>query len=104
MAQYRVTWEIELDADTPEDAAREALAIMRDPDSIATVFTVHDQDTATRPRSTPANTRRQTMSAKVQEIVIDLDDPRVASRCGAANGRCRSAVVVRGPVCTYTAS
>jgi hypothetical protein len=40
MNEYTVTWKISLEADTPELAARLALDIMRDPDSIATQFTV----------------------------------------------------------------
>ena len=40
MHTFKVTWEIEIEADTPEDAARQALAIQRDPESIATVFEV----------------------------------------------------------------
>jgi len=40
--QYHVTWEIDLDAETPEEAAREALDIHRDLSSIASVFTVTD--------------------------------------------------------------
>ena len=36
----RVRWEIDVDADSPVDAARQALAIQRRLDSIATVFTV----------------------------------------------------------------
>ncbi|WP_053649608.1 MULTISPECIES: hypothetical protein [unclassified Streptomyces] len=41
MNSYRVTWEIDIDADDPEEAARKALGIQRDPDSTATVFGVH---------------------------------------------------------------
>lgn len=37
---YRVTWEIELDADTAKEAAEKALAVHRNPESIATVFKV----------------------------------------------------------------
>lgn len=37
---YRVRWEIDVEADSPELAAWEALHIQRDPNSIATVFTV----------------------------------------------------------------
>ena len=37
---YVVKWEIDLEADSPEEAARLALAIHRKPDSIATVFDV----------------------------------------------------------------
>ncbi|NUM55786.1 MAG: hypothetical protein HUU46_19265 [Candidatus Hydrogenedentes bacterium] len=37
---YRVTWTIDLDADSPEHAARRALEIHRNPDSWATHFEV----------------------------------------------------------------
>ena len=40
MPKYRVHWEIDIEADSPEAAAREALAVHRDPDSIANVFEV----------------------------------------------------------------
>jgi hypothetical protein len=45
MTQYCVRWEIELEADSPMDAAQEALRIHRDPESIATIFEVRDMDT-----------------------------------------------------------
>lgn len=38
--EFRVVWEIDLTADTPEEAAKKAQAIMLDPDSLASVFTV----------------------------------------------------------------
>lgn len=41
---FRVTWEIDVDADDPVTAAREAQRIMRDPASTANVFVVHDLD------------------------------------------------------------
>lgn len=41
---YRVSWEIDLDAANPREAAQEALRIMRDPKSIATVFYVIESD------------------------------------------------------------
>ena len=41
MKDYLVTWEIELSATDPADAARQARAIQIDPTSRATVFTVH---------------------------------------------------------------
>ena len=40
MQTYNVTWEIEIIATSPEEAAKEALKIQRDPTSIATVFEV----------------------------------------------------------------
>ncbi|MFE6186469.1 hypothetical protein ACFQ6U_18800 [Streptomyces sp. NPDC056465] len=44
MNSYRVTWEIDLEADDPEEAAHKALSIQRDPDSTATVFGVYGDD------------------------------------------------------------
>ena len=41
--QYKVIWEIDLDAESFEDAARQALEIQRDPMSNATCFTVTDE-------------------------------------------------------------
>jgi len=39
---YRVVWEIDIDAESFEEAARKALDIQRDPESIATCFVVTD--------------------------------------------------------------
>jgi hypothetical protein len=39
---YVVTWTIELDAEDPVDAARQAWASMQDPGSNANFFVVHD--------------------------------------------------------------
>lgn len=44
MPEYLIEWTIELDAESPEDAARAALAIQRDPDSLATMFKVYGED------------------------------------------------------------
>jgi hypothetical protein len=43
MPEYKVAWVIDVAADSPEDVARQALEIMRDPTSIATVLTVTDE-------------------------------------------------------------
>jgi len=43
MMNYRVSWEIDIDADSPREAAERALEIQRRPDSTATVFTVRDE-------------------------------------------------------------
>lgn len=40
MAEYRVTWTIDIVAESPREAAQQAQAIQRDADSIATVFEV----------------------------------------------------------------
>lgn len=37
---YRVRWEIDIEADTPHEAAEKALRIQRDPWSTATVFEI----------------------------------------------------------------
>lgn len=44
--EYRVGWYIDVQADSHEMAAREALAIQRDPESIATVFEVQRREVA----------------------------------------------------------
>ena len=42
--EYRVTWTIDLDAESIEDEARQAREIQLDPDSLATHFIVRDRD------------------------------------------------------------
>ena len=42
--EYHIVWSIDLDADTHEDAARVALEIQRDPESLAGHVTVIDED------------------------------------------------------------
>lgn len=45
MANYKVFWDIDIeDCDSPEEAAAKALEIQRDPESIATVFTVRKEE------------------------------------------------------------
>ena len=44
MKTYRVSWEIDIDADSPRGAAEKARAIQRDPESLATVFDVIEMD------------------------------------------------------------
>lgn len=44
MKNYLVTWEIEIEADTPRKAAEEALRIQRDSESMAKVFKVYADD------------------------------------------------------------
>jgi hypothetical protein len=41
---YRVRWDIDIDAQTPMEAAQKALEIHRNPESIATVFLVSHGD------------------------------------------------------------
>jgi len=40
MPTYHVVWEIQIDANSPKEAAERALEIHRSPESIATVFKV----------------------------------------------------------------
>lgn len=40
MKEFEVTWQIDITAATPEQAARVALRMLRDPKSVATVFDV----------------------------------------------------------------
>lgn len=46
MKSYRVVWEIDLDADSPQEAAAQALAIQKDtyPGTLADHFSVWDED------------------------------------------------------------
>lgn len=47
MPFYHITWEINLDADTPLEAAKTCLEMQRDPNGTATWFTVRQNgDTA----------------------------------------------------------
>lgn len=47
MGEYLVTWEVEIDADSPREAAVKALTMQRDPKSTATVFTIAAVDAVT---------------------------------------------------------
>ncbi len=44
MKEYLVSWEIELMAESAEQAAQLALEVQRDTKSMATVFQVHSED------------------------------------------------------------
>jgi hypothetical protein len=46
MPLHRVTWEIDIEADTARAAALRAQEIQRDPESSATVFKVHRENGA----------------------------------------------------------
>ncbi|MFH2076397.1 MAG: hypothetical protein ABIJ57_13810 [Pseudomonadota bacterium] len=45
MQTYRVKWEIDVEAETPQKAAEEAKGAQLDPESIATIFNVTDRET-----------------------------------------------------------
>lgn len=44
MKEYIVTWSMPIDAETPEDAAAQALGIVSDPANVATWFRVEAVD------------------------------------------------------------
>lgn len=60
--KYFVTWEIDVDAESPREAAQKALNIQRDENSLATVFKVY---TVEEEGSGPE-------SLGVQETTVDL--------------------------------
>ena len=43
MTTYSVNWRIEIEAESPVEAARQALETHRDPNSTATVFDIYDE-------------------------------------------------------------
>jgi hypothetical protein len=61
---YRVRWEIDLDANSTEEAAKKALAIQRDPESIGTVF-----DVSWTPEWKPTKNARR---GKAKTVRVDL--------------------------------
>jgi hypothetical protein len=46
MTAYQVVWYIEVEAESELDAAEQALGIHRDPESVATIFSVRGPDRA----------------------------------------------------------
>ena len=44
MTNFTVIWQIDIDAETPEQAAQEALKIQRDPNSAAVVFDIYGEN------------------------------------------------------------
>jgi hypothetical protein len=71
---WLATWTWDSDADAPEDAAREALATQRNPDSIATVFTVTDQHNTYEVDLTEGTTRlvREHISENAARLALEI--------------------------------
>lgn len=46
---YTVTWKMDIDSYSPRAAAQQALAMLRDPECVATCFTVTDHSAASDP-------------------------------------------------------
>ncbi len=59
--QYRVRWEIDVEAASPLAAAERALALQRDPRSPATVFQVEDESGRTTTFDLPVRAVAQTL-------------------------------------------
>lgn len=72
MAEFRVTWEIDIDAETPRAAALMAQRIQRDRNSAATFFTVSKW-------SGRMFSKTQRIVTFTQPIEIDLSKPEEKS-------------------------
>lgn len=44
MKSYRVVWEIDIEANSPQEAARRAFEVQHDTGTLADHFTVYDED------------------------------------------------------------
>lgn len=44
MKEYKVVWTIDIDADSPREAAEQALVVQRGPGNEATFFEVYDKE------------------------------------------------------------
>ena len=69
---YYVTWSIEIEATSPKVAAEMALEIQRDPESIATIFTVSDENGAVV--QIDAAKRAKSVEEIIEELVDDAAD------------------------------
>lgn len=67
--EYHVIWEIDVDATSYRQAAKEALEVQRDPDSTATVFDVYRIDTGGEEDALK-------LFAKCEPVRIDLAEHR----------------------------
>ncbi len=77
MKSYKVTWDIDIDADSPREAALKAQVIQRDPQSTATCFDVFEQVEYT-------SRRGFTEAEDGMQVHVDLSEPyHVCDNCGA---------------------
>jgi len=72
--RFLVAWEIDIDADSPESAARRALEIQRDPESTAVVFDVMPIDEAGVDPSKAQTVRIDLMETGPEEDSIPEDE------------------------------
>ena len=93
MKEYLVTWKLNIDAESPRQAAEKALEIQRDPDSTATFFKVESMEPGggvthialSQPVCTlcgeSAMTDRQTLCDRCWELETRIGkDPEIARR------------------------
>lgn len=79
MARYLVSWEIDIHADSPDDAARQAFAHMQRPGTSATVFDVLEYDSNGQAIRVDINelTHEETLRQIVQAVVqLDVQTDR----------------------------
>ncbi len=79
MKQYFVTWDIDITAESHEDAARKAAEIQRDPDSTALVFTVRDV-------SDDSVVQVDLLEEDANEVILPVQDIDAAAEAMEANG------------------
>jgi hypothetical protein len=80
MPDFRVVWQIDIwDAETHEEAARRALAIQRDPNSIATVFSVYDPKRETLTDAEPFDITGRGNPEQYADTDEEIDETREAT-------------------------
>lgn len=84
--QFVVTWTINIDGKSAEDAARQSLEIMRDPESTATIFSVQDV-AGRRTALLDVGDPNDAILLKVSADECESDDPALNARYIAAAGR-----------------
>lgn len=73
MATYRIKWEIEVNADSPEQAASEALNIQKDPNSEALFFEVTHLATGEETQIDVMELKSNIIK-KIQDIISEYED------------------------------
>ena len=68
--ELRVSWHIDVDADSPEEAAKLAREIQLDPNSLATYFTVTSEEDATK----EVNLAHMPEKAQPVFVTVPLED------------------------------
>ena len=85
MANFHVTWEIDIQADTPRQAAQKALKLMRDPGASVTVFGVRGEGGEQSRIDLPADGEDKAQPVKpdlsqYEDVQITVDEPERRTR------------------------